>query len=346
LKEHIRWTGECLEILDQTQLPTETIYMKLSTPEETAEAIYNLRIRGAPAIGIAAAYGVFLGIKNLASPTASELELELNRASELLLRTRPTARNLSWALERMKMCFRNHAEEDVLIIKNVLENEAIRIHEEDRDCCQRIGEFGAHLIKDGDTILTHCNAGSLATGGIGTALGVIYTAHDQGKRVRVIVTETRPLLQGARLTTYELKEAGIEVTLICDTMVGRVMRKGWVDLCLVGADRIAANGDTVNKIGTYQVALLAQYHHIPFYVAAPLSSLDLSLEDGSSIPIEERPEEEIVSGLGRRIAPQDIKIYNPSFDITPAELISAIITEKGIIVPPYSLRSSLTSGGN
>lgn len=334
--KHIKWNGEYLEILDQTRLPQEMIHIRLNTPGEVAEAIKNLRIRGAPAIGIAAAYGLVLGIKNSSSSSYSELESEIGRIADLLADARPTAVNLVWALGRIKRRLEGHSGKDIPTIKKALEEEAVNIHDDDKVRCQRIGEHGAGLIKNGNTILTHCNAGSLATGGIGTALGIIYTAHKQGKRIGVIATETRPLLQGARLTTYELREAGIKTTLICDTMIGAVMKEGRLNLCIVGADRIAANGDTANKIGTYQIAIMAKYHNIPFYVAAPISTIDLSLKDGSLIPIEERASEEVVCGFGRRIAPEEIEVYNPAFDVTPAKLISAIITENGITRPPYT----------
>ncbi|MDI6793967.1 MAG: S-methyl-5-thioribose-1-phosphate isomerase [bacterium] len=333
--ETIKWEDGILNLIDQTRLPTEAVYLSCYTPEELAKAIKALVVRGAPAIGVAAAYGVVLGIKNSRARDYQELEPELNRVIELLASTRPTAVNLFWALNRMKQTAESHKHEDVEQIKRVLAEEAVNIHQDDKRRCQAMGEFGAGLIRDGDTILTHCNAGALATGGMGTALGVIYAAHQQGKKVKVFADETRPLLQGARLTAWELQEAGIEGTLICDNMAAQVMKEGKINLVLTGADRIVANGDTANKIGTYGVAILAKEHGIPFYVAAPLSTVDLNLKDGDQIPIEERSSEEVTGGFGKQTAPSGVKVYSPAFDVTPAKYITAIITEKGIVRPPY-----------
>ncbi|MBU0699968.1 S-methyl-5-thioribose-1-phosphate isomerase [bacterium] len=323
IPEHIIWTGDFLRLLDQTRLPEEIAYLDCKTPHDVAAAIKRLSVRGAPAIGVAAAYGVILGMDNL------------NETIKLLASTRPTAVNLFWALERMKECINQHQGMNIDQLRQILIKEACLIHEDDKEKCKRIGAFGASLINDGDGILTHCNAGALATGGIGTALGVIYTAIEQGKKIRVYADETRPLLQGSRLTAWELKAAGVDVTLICDNMAGVVMREGRINLVVVGADRITSNGDVANKIGTYSVAVLAEKHNIPFFVAAPTSTIDMSLSDGSMIPIEQRAEEEITCGFGRQTAPDNIKVYNPAFDVTPHELIKGIITETGIAEAPY-----------
>lgn len=337
----IKWEGGMtspngkLKIIDQTKLPGELVYLECTKPEEVAEAIKALRVRGAPAIGVAAAYGVVLGAEaqtcGAEARTCSGKEHPSNNIDEtikLLAGTRPTAVNLFWALKRMEECARKN--QGVSDLKAVLLQEAIRIHEDDRLKCQKMGEYGASLIKDGDTILTHCNAGALATGGMGTALAAIYTAKAQGKKIKVFADETRPLLQGARLTTWELMQAGIDVTLICDNMAAAVMKQGKINLVIVGADRIAKNGDVANKIGTYGVAVLAREHNIPFYVIAPTSTFDLSIEDGSQIPIEERNSEEVTHGFGRQTAPSGVKVYSPAFDVTPHRFIKAIITENGI----------------
>ncbi|MEW6096704.1 MAG: S-methyl-5-thioribose-1-phosphate isomerase [bacterium] len=318
--ETIKWEDDKLKIIDQTKLPDELVYLECTTPEEVAEAIKILQVRGAPAIGIAAAYGVVLGMD------------KLDETIKLLANTRPTAVNLFWALQRMKRCAKGHKGAK---LKKALLTEAILIHEDDKEKCRKMGEYGASLIKDGDTVLTHCNAGALATGGMGTALSPIYIAKKQGKKVKVFADETRPLLQGARLTTWELKQAGIDVTLICDNMAAVVMKEGKIDLVMVGADRIVKNGDVANKIGTYGVAVLAKAHNIPFYVVAPTSTIDLLLEDGSQIPIEERGSYEVTHGFGKRIAPEGINVYSPAFDVTPNSLITAIVTENGIAHPPF-----------
>lgn len=318
--ETIKWEDDKLKIIDQTKLPDELVYLACSTPEEVSEAIKVLRVRGAPAIGVAAAYGVVLGVDRI------------EETIKLLASTRPTAVNLFWSLQRMERCAKEYQGVE---LKKVLLREAILIHEDDKKKCRQIGEYGASLIKDGNTILTHCNAGALATGGMGTALSPIYIAKEQGKKVKVVADETRPLLQGARLTTWELKQAGIDVTLICDNMAAVVMKEGKIDLVIVGADRIAKNGDVANKIGTYGVSVLAKEHHIPFYVAAPTSTFDLSLEDGSHIPIELRGTDEVTHGFGKRTAPAGIKVYSPAFDVTPNKFITAIITENGIAYQPF-----------
>lgn len=318
--ETIKWEDDKLKIIDQTRLPNEFVYLECTTAEDVANAIKILQVRGAPAIGIAAAYGVVLGAD------------KVDETIKLLASTRPTAVNLFWALQRMEKCAKNYKGAK---LREALLKEAILIHKDDKEKCRKMGEYGASLIKDGDTILTHCNAGALATGGMGTALSPIYIAKEQGKRVKVFADETRPLLQGARLTTWELKQAGIDVTLICDNMAAVVMKEGKIDLVIVGSDRIVKNGDVANKIGTYGVAVLAKEHNIPFYVVAPTSTVDLSLEDGSQIPIEERGSYEITHGFGKRIAPEGINVYSPAFDVTPNRLITAIITENGIAYQPF-----------
>ena len=331
--EPIRWEDGKVIILDQTELPTDIVYKTCEEVECLAEAISSLRIRGAPLIGIAAAYGVVLGVWG--AEDEGKLWDELERASERIRSTRPTAVNLFWALERMKRAAEEHRGEGAEAIKEVLLKEARGIHEEDRRRCRAIGENGAGLLPEEASVLTHCNAGALATGGIGTALAVLYVAKERGKEVRAFVDETRPLLQGARLTAWELRQAGIDVTLICDDMAGWVMSRGWVDAVVVGADRIAANGDFANKIGTYSLAVLARHHGVPFYVAAPLSTWDFSISDGSQIPIEERKPEEVTRGFGRNTAPEGVHVYNPAFDVTPAELVTAFISEKGVALPPF-----------
>ncbi len=335
----IRWIGERpgkARILEQTLLPMETRYVDLSSVEEMFDAIKRLAIRGAPAIGVAAAYGVLLGVQGAGSQSAAQVLALTEKSAAFLAGTRPTAVNLFWALERMVARARrelkpNASAEDMIA---GLFEEAHGIFEEDRAICRRIGEVGATLIGHGNSILTHCNAGGLATADYGTALAPIYVAVNQGKSVKVFADETRPLLQGARLTTWELMQAGIEVTLITDSMAGRVMFEGRVDSVFVGADRIARNGDVCNKIGTYSVAVLAREHGVPFYVCAPLSTFDPSLDDGTQIPIEERDASEITMGFGMRTAPPGVRVYNPAFDITPARLVTAIVTEVGLIERP------------
>jgi methylthioribose-1-phosphate isomerase len=325
-----------MRIVDQTLLPGEFKYIFCETVEDVWEAIRNLRVRGAPAIGIAAALGVLVGTRGLSYETTEELESKVIEVADYLATSRPTAVNLFWALDRMKDVVAAKRDKPPRVVMDLLEAEAVSILQEDKATCRAIGGFGAGLVEDGDGILTHCNAGGLATADYGTALAVIFAAHEQGKRVRVYADETRPLLQGARLTTWELMHAGVDVTLICDNMAAVVMRQGKVDLVVVGADRIAGNGDTANKIGTYGVALLARAHDVPFYVAAPWSTFDLSLSSGDEIPIEERAPEEITQGFGKRTAPEGVKAYCPAFDVTPADLVTSFITEKGVIRPPYA----------
>ncbi|HID11605.1 MAG TPA: S-methyl-5-thioribose-1-phosphate isomerase [Candidatus Latescibacteria bacterium] len=331
--EPLKWEDGAVRILDQTELPGRVVYRTCRDVGSMAEAISSLRIRGAPLIGIAAAYGVVLGVWG--AEDEGELWRRLEAASERIASTRPTAVNLFWALERMRRAAEAHRGEGSDVIREALLHEASEIHREDRDRCRAIGKHGAELLPERTSVLTHCNAGALATGGIGTALAVLYVAWERSKEVRVFVDETRPLLQGARLTAWELQQAGMDVTLICDDMAGWVMSRGWVDAVVVGADRIAANGDFANKIGTYSLAVLARHHRVPFYVAAPLSTWDFSITDGSQIPIEERGPEEVTQGFGRNTAPEGVRVYNPAFDVTPAELVTAFISEKGVALPPF-----------
>ncbi len=332
----LSWIGQLdgyLKLIDQTLLPLELKYIECRDVESVWEAIRSLRVRGAPAIGIAAAYGVCLGLQSAAGCEAT-LFARLDEVTTYLATSRPTAVNLFWALDRMKSRAeslrggRKPAE-----IHSALLAEARAIEAEDRECCRAIGRHGAALLADGQGVLTHCNAGGLATADYGTALAVFFAAHESGKHVHVYVDETRPLLQGARLTAWELTQRGIDATLICDSMAAQVMREGRVKAVVTGADRIAANGDTANKIGTYGVAILAAAHNIPFYVAAPTSTFDLSISTGEEIPIEQRDPREITHGFGHQTAPDGIGVYNPAFDVTPARLITAIICEHGIIRP-------------
>jgi methylthioribose-1-phosphate isomerase len=334
--ETLRWIGNergHLVLIDQTRLPLDLVEWKCSNIETVWEAIKQLRVRGAPAIGIAAAYGVVIGMR-AGSDDREAFNKRLDEVAAYLATSRPTAVNLFWALDRMKAKGKalpaSQSSDEKLA---VLLAEAKAIHEEDRAICHAIGRYGAELLGDNSGVLTHCNAGGLATAEYGTALSVFFTCQDQGKRLHVFVDETRPLLQGSRLTAWELAQRGIEATLICDSMAGQVMREGKVQAVIVGADRIAANGDTANKIGTYSVAVLAAAHQIPFYVAAPSTTFDLSIDSGDQIPIEERSPDEITHGFGRQTAPDGINVYNPAFDVTPARLIKAIITERGIIEP-------------
>ncbi|HEY4382976.1 MAG TPA: S-methyl-5-thioribose-1-phosphate isomerase [Ktedonobacteraceae bacterium] len=334
--------GGSLFLLDQTLLPQQIHYLQLYHEHGIAEAIRSLRVRGAPAIGVAAAFGMVLALSRLLRGRPGELslsdaQLHLNDAGRLLYNTRPTAVNLGWAVKRMLQCATEHTSHITTAqeLLQLLYKEACLIVQEDQDACLRMGEFGAGLIAEGDTVLTHCNAGALATTGIGTALAPIYVAHDAGKKLHVFVDETRPLLQGARLTAWELQNAGVPLTLITDNMAGSFMRQGRINAIFVGADRIAANGDTANKIGTYSLAVLAHVHNIPFYVVAPTSTIDLSLPSGDDIPVEQRNPEEVTNIRGTIVAPSDVIAANPAFDVTPHPYISAIITEKGIAHAPY-----------
>jgi methylthioribose-1-phosphate isomerase len=335
----IEWKDGRVVMIDQRFLPDREVYVECRDHEQVAEAVESMIIRGAPAIGVAAAMGLALGFDRQAKATGSAAEV-FNRISQRLARTRPTARNLFWALERMKSVFLAHWDSDLGALKKRLIDEALAIEKEDTEANRAIGRLGRSLIKDGENILTHCNAGELATAGYGTALGVIRAAHEEGKRVRVYVDETRPFLQGARLTVWELARAGIPYILITDNMAGWLMKQGEISLVLTGADRIARNGDVANKIGTYSAAVLAREHGLPFFVAAPFSTVDMALEHGGQIPIEERDGREVREVGGCRITLPQAPVRNPAFDVTPARYIAAIITEKGIARPPY--RNSLS----
>jgi methylthioribose-1-phosphate isomerase len=333
----IAWIGGTdgfIRLIDQTQLPTRLEYRDCRTVEEIWEAIRQLRVRGAPAIGVAAAMGVVLGMQGFKDSQRGAYLHRLHEVTSYLRTSRPTAVNLFWALERMERCARDLSEEKSAPQRTtILLQEALAIEEEDRRMCRAIGEAGAGLIAEGQGVLTHCNAGGLATADYGTALAVLFRAAELGRRFQVYADETRPLLQGARLTAWELLQRGIDVTVICDSMAAQVMKEGRVQTVIVGADRIAANGDTANKIGTYGVALLARAHDIPFYVAAPSSTFDLTLPTGDAIPIEQRDPREITHGFGCQTAPEGVSVYNPAFDVTPAPLIAGIITERGLIQP-------------
>ncbi len=331
----IAWRDGKIRMIDQTRLPGELVYLEIDQLEVLAEAIKSLRVRGAPAIGVAGAFGILLSAQAAIPNDKENFFDRLGRDADFLRRTRPTAVNLGWALDRMQAVAQQHRAESIDQIRARLQNEALTIFEEDRQTCRALGRHGAELVPDSATIITHCNTGALATADFGTALGVLFTAHAQGKKLHVIVDETRPLLQGARLNMWELLQEGIPCTLICDNMAAFYMQRNRVDFCIVGADRIAANGDTANKIGTYSLAVNARHHHVLFYVAAPISTIDFSLASGREIPIEERKPEEITNAFGRRTAPEDSQVYNPAFDVTPNELIAAIITEAGVIRPPF-----------
>lgn len=333
----IEWKDGAVVMVDQKALPLEEVYRTYTTAEEVAQAIEQMVIRGAPAIGVAAAMGIALGMMRVESNPDQEFE----RICDRIQRTRPTAVNLFWAIERMKRKYAELRSRPLKEIQQELVAESVRIHAEDIAANRRIGDFGNALVPENASILTHCNAGALATAGYGTALGVIRSAVEHGKKVAVFADETRPFLQGARLTAWELQKDQIPVTLITDNMAGFFMKQGKVDLVVVGADRIASNGDVANKIGTYSVAVLAKANNVPFYVAAPLSTIDMSLAGGDQIPIEERSEHEVVEIHGKRTAPLGIQVRHPAFDVTPAELVSAIITDRGVARAPYkdSLRS-------
>ena len=354
-KPTIEWIGGVdgvARIIDQTRLPTEYVTIDLATPEEMFEAIRALRVRGTPAIGIAGAYGVVLAVGGRGGcgggvefPSLEALDARLTEAADYLKSSRPTAVNLFWAIDRALASARGAFEGGVDAALAALFAEARAIHEEDREICRRIGEVGQAILPDGATVLTHCNAGALATADYGTALAVIYRAKELGKVVAVYADETRPLLQGSRLTAWELMDEGVDVRVICDNTAAVVLKSGMVDLVITGADRIAANGDAANKIGTLGVAVLAREFGVPFYEAAPPSTFDLSIPDGDAIPIEERSGEEITEGFGRRTAPEGVKTYCPAFDVTPARYIAAIITEKGLIENPDGERIVRVLGG-
>jgi len=333
-----RYRDGVLHLLDQRLLPTEEVWLEYRDYQGVAEAIRTMVVRGAPAIGIAAAFGAWFGARDIQAESFDGFWQEFVKVCAVLAATRPTAVNLCWALDRMQSLVRANAGQPPVNLKIALEYEALAIAEEDLRINRAMGRHGEPLLADGARILTHCNAGALATGGYGTALGVIRAAVAAGKQISVYADETRPWLQGARLTAWELQRDGIPVTLICDNMAGWLMAKGEIDGVIVGADRIAANGDTANKIGTYSVAVLAKEHGIPFYVAAPISTIDLTLADGSLIPIEERAVREVTHIGERRLAPEEIAVRNPAFDVTPARLISAIITEHGLARGDYRTR--------
>ena len=329
----VEWRRDRVRILDQSRLPLEESYLETSDYREVAQAIRELKVRGAPAIGVAAAYGVAVGALDIKSQDRSAFLAELGRIMEVIASTRPTAKNLFGALSQMEAATRDV--KNVARIKEALVTQANKIHSEETAATKKLSRLGAELIKEGFTILTHCNTGPLATTGYGTALGVVIQAFNDGKEINVFATETRPLCQGARLTTWELKQAGVPVTLITDSMAGYFMGQRKLDCVILGADRITANGDTANKIGTYSLAVLAKAHDIPFYVAAPSTTFDLELVSGTEIPIEQRKPEEVTHIRGVRIAPEGIGVANPAFDVTPHKYITAIITEKGIIREPY-----------
>jgi len=333
----IEWQDDAIVMIDQRKLPGSEIYVSCKTAQEVAKAIKTMVIRGAPAIGVAAAMGIALGMRRSKATGTKQFATEFQKLCDLMAATRPTAVNLFWAIERMKRVFAEAAQGGCSVdeIKQRLDAEARRIHDADVESCRTMGAFGAELVPDEARILTHCNAGALATAGYGTALGVIRAAAERGKKVAVLADETRPFLQGARLTAWELIKDGIDTTVITDNMAASMMRLGHVDLVVVGADRIAANGDVANKIGTYGVAVLANAHDIPFYVAAPLSTIDLNTADGSKIPIEERNDREVTHVGPNRLTPVGARIRNPAFDVTPAKYVTAIITERGVARAPF-----------
>lgn len=331
----LQWQDDAVVMIDQRRLPNEEIYNTYRTTEEVADAIQTMVIRGAPAIGVAGAFGMALAANNSKAEGRENFFAEMDKAAELLISQRPTAVNLAWAVRRVQNYYRQQSDSNLLVLQNKILEEALRIFEEDVRMCRQMGEKGAPLIEEGKTYLTHCNAGALATAGEGTALSLFYEAQRRGKKFKVIASETRPFLQGARLTAWELSKNGVDVTLVTDNMVAHLMRLGKIHGAVVGSDRIAANGDVANKIGTYGVAVLAKHHNIPLYVVAPSSTVDLATPDGAHIPIEERKSEEVTAFFGTNTAPQGIQVFNPAFDVTPHELVGAIITEKGIHRAPY-----------
>ena len=331
----IEWRTNHVRLIDQTFLPKRLVFIDVRDVGRMWEAIKKMRVRGAPAIGIAAAYGFYLGLRDVGETNFSGFWVEVQRVADYLESARPTAVNLKWAMDRMKNTIHSVRDKSIEEIKNVILRTAQTIHEEDRRVCKQIGEIGRELVPKKANILTHCNTGSLATAQFGTALSVIYHAFEKDPNIHVWVDETRPLLQGARLTAWELDQAGIPMTLITDSMAGMLMAQGKVDMVVVGTDRVTSNGDTANKIGTYSLAVLAKYHNIPFYVALPASTFDKNMASGSEIPIEERDGREVTHVGDSQLAPPKVKAYNPAFDVTPGELITAFITEKGIIKPPF-----------
>jgi methylthioribose-1-phosphate isomerase len=337
----LEWTDKGVRFLDQTKLPTEETYVTAATYQQVAEVIRDMVVRGAPAIGVAAGMGIALGAQNSKAETVGELKKDFDEICKVIGETRPTAVNLFWAIRRMQQKFETLRVRPMPQIKQALVEEAQRMHAEDIAANQSMGRHGATLMPSSGGVLTHCNAGALATAGYGTALGVIRAAVEQGKKIHVYADETRPFLQGSRLTAWELMKDGIPTTVISDNMAGAIMRQGKIGAIVVGADRIAANGDVANKIGTYSVAVLAKEHGIPFYVAAPISTVDLATADGSGIPIEQRNAKEVTHIAGRQMVPDGVEVENPAFDVTPAKYVAAIITERGIAKAPYgeSLRA-------
>jgi methylthioribose-1-phosphate isomerase len=331
----LEWTDQGVRFIDQTKLPTEEVYVTCTTHEQVADVIRTMVVRGAPAIGVSAAMGIALGVKNSKAETVADLKRELDQICELIGKTRPTAVNLFWAIRRMQEKFERVRVRPILKIKEDLIEESKRMHAEDIAANQAMGRHGATLMPSEGGVLTHCNAGALATAGYGTALGVIRAAVEQGKKIHVYADETRPFLQGSRLTAWELMKDGIPTTVISDNMAGAMMKQGKIGAIVVGADRIAANGDVANKIGTYTVAVLAKENGIPFYVAAPLSTIDFACPDGSQIPIEQRNAREVTHIAGKQMVPDGVSIENPAFDVTPAKYVAAIITEHGIAREPY-----------
>lgn len=331
----LRWQDGALILLDQTRLPEEVVYAPYRQVEGIARAIEGLVVRGAPAIGLAAAYGVVVGAQAAVDCAPAAFCRRVEGAIARLARTRPTAVNLFWALDQMQEVLAANPGRDNRAICDALLATAHRLFEQDRQICRQIGVHGAALLRDGSQVITHCNAGGLATADYGTALGVVYAAQEAGKKVAVFADETRPLLQGSRLTAWELMQSGIDVKVICDNAAAAVLRSEAIDCCIVGADRIAKNGDVANKIGTYGLAILAREHRVPFYVAAPVSTLDMALASGAEIPIEKRDPAEVRQGLGKPTAPAAVPVYNPAFDVTPGDLVSAIISEKGVARAPY-----------
>jgi len=331
----LEWTDRGVVFIDQTKLPTEEVYVTCKTHQEVADVIRNMVVRGAPAIGVAAAMGIALGVKNSKAESGADLKKDFDQIADLIGKTRPTAVNLFWAIGRMKDKFEYLRMRPVPQIKEALIEESQRMHAEDIAANQAMGRHGATLMPSSGGVLTHCNAGALATAGYGTALGVIRAAVEQGKKIHVYADETRPFLQGSRLTAWELMKDGIPTTVISDNMAGVMMKQGKIGAIVVGADRIAANGDVANKIGTYTVAILAKEHGIPFYVAAPFSTIDLNTPDGSKIPIEERNAKEVTHIAGKQMVPDGVSVENPAFDVTPAKYIAAIITERGVVREPY-----------
>src|SRR5437868_14087329 len=341
----LEWTDRGVRFIDQTKLPTEEVYVNCTTYHEVADVIRNMVVRGAPAIGVAAGMGIALGVKNSKAESVGELKGDFDKMCEVIGQTRPTAVNLFWAIRRMQQKFEMLRVRPVAQIKHAIIEEAQRMHAEDIAINQEKGRHGAALMPASGGVLTHCNAGALATAGYGTALGVIRAAVEQGKKIHVYADETRPFLQGSRLTAWELMKDGIPTTVISDNMAGAMMKQGKIGAVVVGADRVAANGDVANKIGTYTLAVLAKEHAIPFYVAAPFSTVDLETPDGSKIPIEQRSSREVTHIAGKAIAPEGVRVENPAFDVTPAKYVTAIITERGVARAPYekSLRSQADS---